>query len=104
MAQGQAGHGGELLRQQSEAGPERRAVAVTAALLATACFPAGPSRADIGNIDPRGNTGHIVVRPSGKHPIEMLAVTDSSYIVESEGRIAEVRFLQVADIALKGFG
>ena len=82
----------------------RNVTALVIAAALAACFPAGASLNEARNLNPRGTEGDIVIRPVGRFPIEMLAVTDSSYIVETEGRIAEVLYLHVADIALKGFG
>lgn len=77
---------------------------VVLALGAAACVPIGPSINATRNLDPRGTLGTLVLRPSGRYDIELLAATDSSYIVESEARIAEVPFRNVADISLAGFG
>jgi hypothetical protein len=70
----------------------------------TACFPVGAQIDEVRTLTPRGRLGDVVIRPVGRYPIEMLAVTDSSYIVESGSRIAEVPFVIVADLSLKGFG
>lgn len=75
-------------------------------IVLSACFPVGPSiESSPLSHSPRGAEGWIQVRKAPRTDIELLMLTDSSYVVQTtDGRIAEARFSDVSNIKLKAAG
>jgi hypothetical protein len=78
---------------------------IIASACAAACFPVGPHPEQLGSrLTASGASGYLRVRGAVAEAVELLAVTDSSYILAmKEGQIVEVLERDVTSLKVTGF-